>query len=129
MYYDADGDEVVLCRLQRFDSIPWQLFDMKEAHKGVYYQTEQIITAEEIIAQIQHIYSRREAVYEASPLVLPSLGMLHQFGARIRTRLECARRIARLDPSLFKMKLVDQETYLRVNALCSPRTWTAHRAR
>ncbi|GAB5368164.1 hypothetical protein AAMO2058_001295100 [Amorphochlora amoebiformis] len=77
-------------RLERFDSIPWQLFDLNDARERAGLSR---VSFQQIQHKVIQLYHRRAQLYEAVPLVLPSLGMLHQMGTRIRTRLWCAFRV------------------------------------
>eukprot|EP01050_Picozoa_sp_SAG11_P034784 SAG11_NODE_12437_length_703_cov_1.610927_1_plen_116_part_00 len=82
-------------RLRRFDSVPWQLWDLRSPDGE-----ERGLSAATIAAAIVTLHARKEELVAALPLYLPSLGLLHDFGARLRDRLEYAHRIAADQPAL-----------------------------
>jgi hypothetical protein len=83
-------------RLQYFDNIPWQLWDLREEGGGALYQQEQhqpprfptflFLSREEIVRQIETLMPLREEVVHGVPLLLPSLGLLHPLGQRLVQR-------------------------------------------
>lgn len=89
---------VWLSRRDRFDPIPWQLWDLP---RTVEFRGQQYALARvDLIVAIIQLYGLKEEMAAAVPLYLPSLGLLHEWGSRFRDRLTYAYRIATRAPQL-----------------------------
>jgi hypothetical protein len=114
--YDPSAD--MSARVGRFDDIPWQLWDLRNQ------ASMQNVTAGQIIEQILLLHARKEEIASVVPLYLPSLGLLHDFGARFRIRVEHAHRLAVHAPHVFaesESSVVFQE----VTRLCYAKWYAA----
>ena len=83
-------------RLARFDSEPWQLYDL---HSSMSAASERP-SADDVLHAIRVLHARRERLGEVLPAVSPSLGLLQMLGSRVLLRLHCANSIAVQAPTL-----------------------------
>jgi len=80
-------------RVERFDSEPWHLWDLQNKVRAV-----------SLVDAVRGLRQHRQYLVDALPSVVPSMGLLLDFGIRFRMRLDCAIRIAMERPELYEMQ-------------------------
>ena len=121
-----DPDASLSARLARFDDVPWQLWDGREAcatqapaaHNWECETTSAPPSAIQLAAAIRMLSASRELLLDVIPAVMPSLGLLQPLGMRFRLRLECAAAVATQAPELLGQRSAD--VYVSVLRICRP---------
>merc|ERR1711865_1025268 len=75
-YRPKEGSAEDRARL-RFDNEPWHLWDLDSPTPVSGPNRVEQVYVDYVVEAINAIYGVRDLLYEVSPLVLPSLGLLH----------------------------------------------------
>jgi len=98
------GQDPVQERLERWDEVPWQLWDMRLLRSDTLSSpspfssqwdfASQGLRAEEVVRQIEELWACRQQLEHVAPMVLPALGKLLPLNSRFLLRLRHAHKFA-----------------------------------